>query len=59
MIGNNSLIDASKDETDFIAAMRAATTIEEKIKISNARALCKMSVDAVEELDMVFKTLFR
>lgn len=59
MIGGGSLIEASKDETDLMAAMRAATTTEEKINISNARALRKMSVDAVDELDVVFKTLFK
>ena len=57
--GAMNLIDASKDETDLKAAMRAATTTEEKIEISNMRALRKMSVDAVAELDVVFKTLFK
>lgn len=59
MIGVGSLIDSSRDETDFKAVMREAATTEEKIAISNARALRKMSVDAVQELDAVFKTLFQ
>lgn len=58
MIGHGSLLAVSQDETDLKAAMRAAATIEEKISISNARALRKMSVDAVDELEAVFKTLF-
>lgn len=58
MIGAGSLIDVSNDETNFKEKMRSATTTDEKIAISNARALHKMSVDAVQELDIVFKSLF-
>lgn len=58
-IGVGSLIELSKGETDFKAAMRAAATTDEKMKVSDMRALHKMAVDAVEELDAVFKTLFK
>lgn len=59
LVGVGSLISVSKDTTDLKAAMREAKTTDDKIAISNARALRKMSVDAVEELDSVFKSLFK
>lgn len=58
LIGVGSLIDAANDKTDYRAAMRAATTIEEKEAVSNNRALHKMAGDAVLELDGVFDALF-
>lgn len=59
MVGTGSLIEVSRDGSDLRAAMRDANTDAEKIKISNYRALRKMSIKAVAELNAVFKALFK
>lgn len=58
-IGNANIIDILNDKTDFKALSGAAIETEEKVKYTRLLSNQRLAAGVTEELDAVFKTLFK
>jgi len=55
----NSIADILNDPTDLKEQLKAATTSEEKLRISRLISLKRLATGVTEDLDAVFKTLLK